>query len=369
MRRTVTMVLSSILVCTVLGGGSRSGAAAASHGEPRRVRVIISTDIATGLQGGWRGGINDIDDGLAVAMALSDPALDVRGIVPTFGNNDLGPEMVVAERLVHDLLGSSVPIYPGAAVPLSDPQVAWFDGTAVTESCVNDGVRFMASELRRGPVTVLALGPLTDVACLVQNFPREANNIAEVVSIMRRAPGQSFAIGPISGLTDFNLARDPRAAQIVLEESAVPLTFLTFALTSSAFVPSSAIEALRGNPSPLARFVVDSADPWVAFWQKTFREDGFHPWDQNAVYYPAHRDTFLCVQAQPQFVRCPSDPYHSDADNPCAGHGPGQPTSLDRESAQLWLTADTGGRATMCSAYASDTARQAFLNATVAFLD
>lgn len=239
--------------------------------------VIISTDVSTGLENGWRAGVNDIDDGLAVGMALVDRVLDVRGIVAIFGNNDMEPEKLVGDRLVRDLMRSGVPVLRGAAARLSDPQVAWSAGRPLSQGCLNEGVRFMASQLRRGPVTILAIGPLTDVACLIQNFPSEARKITEVVAIMGRSPAQSFTIGPVSGLTDSNYVMDIRAAQVVLEQSSLPVTFITFTLTSSALVPRAALDPLRQNRSPLARFVVQAADAWVQFWHKTFNENGFHP--------------------------------------------------------------------------------------------
>jgi pyrimidine-specific ribonucleoside hydrolase len=89
--------------------------------------------------------------------------------------------------------------------------VSWYDGKWLPAECVNDGVRFMAAQLRERRLTILAIGPLTDVACLVLNYPREAAKIAEVVAIMGRRPGEEFAIGGKTGLTDFNYVMDERA--------------------------------------------------------------------------------------------------------------------------------------------------------------
>jgi hypothetical protein len=79
------LIALGLVLATAVAGSARGG-------RP----VIISTDLATGLQNGWRAGVNDIADGLAVGMALADGALDVRGVVVTFGNNDVEPEALVA---------------------------------------------------------------------------------------------------------------------------------------------------------------------------------------------------------------------------------------------------------------------------------
>jgi pyrimidine-specific ribonucleoside hydrolase len=247
--------LVSVAGLMAVGPSSTTAFAGQVDGGPSRTRVIISTDLATGLEGGWRKGVSDIDDGLAAAMALADPALDVRGVVTTFGNNDAAPEAIVANRLLHDLLGSGVPVYQGAAVRPSNPQVSWYDGAPIAEACLNDGVEYMASELSRGPLTIVAIGPLTDVACLLQNYPQQAAAIQRVVAIGGRTPHQRFQIGKVAGLTDFNVM-DPRAVQVLLEESPVPVTFMTFSLTSGGFVPRSALDPFRQNPAPLDQFIV-----------------------------------------------------------------------------------------------------------------
>jgi inosine-uridine nucleoside N-ribohydrolase len=68
----------------------------------------------------------------------------------------------------------------------------------------------------------------------------------------------------------------------------VPMTFLTFDLTNSALVPRSTVERLRQRSSPAANFFYQAAQPWLDFWKSTFAEDGFHPWDQNAIWYAVH---------------------------------------------------------------------------------
>lgn len=55
--------------------------------------MIISSDMATGFLGGWRAGPSDVDDGLAVGMALGLPAIEeVRRVMVALGNNNAQPE-------------------------------------------------------------------------------------------------------------------------------------------------------------------------------------------------------------------------------------------------------------------------------------
>jgi pyrimidine-specific ribonucleoside hydrolase len=352
----------------VLLSGATATRPAAAAGPPAE-RVVVSADVATGLVGGWRAGISDVDDGLALGMALGASELDVRGVVVTTGNNNLQPQLVVARRIAGELLRRrEVPILAGASQRLTDPPVRWYDGRSLDGTCVNDGVRFLARELGARPLTVLALGPLTDVACLLLRFPRAAERLEGVVAIMGRRPGEEFEIGGRRGLTDFNYVMDPRAARVVLE-SAVPVTFMTFELTSSTLVPRRAVDELGAIGSPAASFFHAATLPWVDFWRDTFHEDGFHPWDQNAVHFAARPSAFDCRPVTPTIVSCGAPPYHDSPDNPCPGHGPNQPSSLDKESSQLWLAPATGPTNTSaCAGFASPAARAGFLEDVLAFL-
>ena len=132
-------------------------------------------------------------------------------------------------------------------------------------------------------------------------------------------------------------------------------------------------------------FFVDSARNWIGQWQRWgFDEDGFHPWDNNPVYYAAYPEQFSCAEAEmAMVVACAGGPNHDAADNLCAGNGPNQPASLDKEGSQLWLgdaqacrrddgdcqdevTSYRGG--TVCTAYADEGIKAGFLDAVFTFL-
>lgn len=323
-----------------------AGTAAAAAAEDGPVPVIISTDSATGLSGGWRAGVSDIDDGLAIAMAVSSPKLRVLGVVVTFGNSLMEPQFAVASRVVEGL-GAPVPVVRGAARPLPEAAVTRFDGTSVDDACLNDGVRFMAETLKdsEAPVTILAIGPLTDVACLAMNFPDALAGIERVVMIGGREPGEAFAING-QFLSDFNLALDIPAVSYLLDGTTIPLRFMPFGLTSSVLVPAGERDTLCTSELGLASdFFCPAVLPWIDFWTRTFAEAGFHPWDQNTVHVTAAPQDYDCAPASHEIVDC--------AKGKCAGHDPADPTRLATESAQLWLTPDPAAtRVEMCAGYA-----------------
>lgn len=332
-----------------------------------QTNVIISTDIAMGLSGGWRAGVSDADDAWAIAMAWK--ALDVRAIAVTFGNNNADPEMTALKPLIATAM-QKTPYDRGAAVALSNPQVM-LGATALNDSCRNAAVDRMIAELQRGPLSIVAIGPLTDIACVALNSPAATKNIREVVAIMGRAPGEEFSItdpwsgNPHKGLTDFNYVMDARAASVVLQ-SQIPLTFMTFDLTKSTLVTQQQVAGL--GTTPLAKLISTNTLPWVAQWESIFGESGFHPWDANAVWYLAHPEAYSCKPAAARVVNCGTAPYYKDANNPCAGHGPDQPTSMDKEASQLWLSSSVtdAPRAKACSAWANAGETQKFMDALLA---
>jgi pyrimidine-specific ribonucleoside hydrolase len=351
--RLLPVVLVSVVASLTL--------TAAPRAQNVAVPVIISTDTSTGLQNGWRSGVSDIDDGLAIAMALSFPeAIDVRGIVVTWGNNLMEPEFAVAERVVQGM-GADVPVLHGASRGLPVYPVVDYDGTTVNSACLNEGVEFMASELTESatPITMIAIGPLTDLACLAMNYPQLLDKIDRVVALMGRNPNEAFDING-HYLSDLNLVVDPIAGKYLIDQTSLRFTFMTFPLSSSALVPRSDREILCQSALPLAsQFLCPAVVPWIDQWNRTFAEDGFHPWDQNTIYDLVDPEAFQCAPATYELVDC--------GDGQCAGHDPNDPDRLSTETVQLWLTpTEERTRIEACTAYAPG-GKDAFLNAIFEF--
>jgi len=225
-----------------------------------RPRIIISTDVATGLidtHGGksltpvpfavthaYTTDTNvspqGIDDGLTLAMALNLDAaglIKLLAIVPIFGNATLPAEVLVAHQITRVLKGrEDIPIAPGASGPAAqilNPTATWFDKTTVTitgrdgsfrRSCINEGVGLMRDTLMAADtadesspaVMILAIGPLTDIACLLETAPKRAiRNIKEIIVLASRLKGESLQInGKV--VNDFNFRMDPVGGTILL---------------------------------------------------------------------------------------------------------------------------------------------------------
>jgi inosine-uridine nucleoside N-ribohydrolase len=193
-----------------------------------RERVVVDTDC--GLFG---------DDGAALVMLLRNPAkVEVAGITLTSGNVWAAQSAGYVLRIL-DLLKKQVPVYSGAELPLvHTPAMAreserrWgkleftgaFAETPVSIETASRKVRsgaveFLISEIERHPgsVSILAIGPMTNIALALRMKPGIESKIKQIVFM----GGNVRLPGNASRAAEFNFWFDPEAASIVLR-SRVP---------------------------------------------------------------------------------------------------------------------------------------------------
>ena len=196
-------------------------------------RVIIDTDPGT-------------DDALALMMALNSPDLSVEGITTVGGNATLSETTENALRLMEYLEGprSAMPIAVGADRPgkgyfTHAYHVHGSDGLGISlpDSTLNphcmNAVEFLRERISASPgeITVIAIGPLTNVAAALDNRPDIADAIPEII-VMGGAVGVR---GNITPHAEFNIHEDPWAANAVFE-SEVPVTLVGLDVTHQTFM-------------------------------------------------------------------------------------------------------------------------------------
>ena len=172
-----------------------------------------------------------IDDIAAMTISLFAKELDVRMIVPTWGNVQL--EYTLQNTLnLEKFQHTKVPVVVGANQPLVAPMIsaasvhgktgiAGFDFEEADRSLVKPGLAatVMAEEIKNSPekVTLLGIGPLTDYALLFKQYPEVKKNIDQIVIM-----GGNIGRGNHSPLAEYNIAGDPEAAQVVFH-SGLPI--------------------------------------------------------------------------------------------------------------------------------------------------
>jgi inosine-uridine nucleoside N-ribohydrolase len=251
-----------------------------------KLPVWIDTDPACG-----QGATNDVDDCWALMMALrwrslssgESPELDLRGISTTFGNTKGETALQVARQAIGHLGGTArTPIYEGSHAPGS---LEWKSTQASAA---------IASLLRREKLTIIAQGPLTNIATVIVNYPDLVKNIDRIVIVAGKRPGDLFHPGQQwwFHFRDFNIRKDTPAAKIVLD-SGIPLILTPFELATKVTITRSDLDKL-GSGDDAAQWLRQVSQPWMSFWEDRLHKQGFHPFDALAVGYVTMPDLFNC---------------------------------------------------------------------------
>ncbi len=205
------------------------------------------------------------DDALAIALAVARPELEVLAITTVAGNAPLERTTRNALRVLTLLDRTGIPVAAGADRPLvRDPWVpvefhgpTGLDGADLPEPAVgavsHSAVELAADLLRRTdrPVTIVATGPLTNIALLLRATPALRDRIAEI-SLM----GGSLGEGNTTAAAEFNMWADPEAAAVVFE-SGIPIRMAGLVITHQALALPSDIDRLEALGTRPGRVLAD----------------------------------------------------------------------------------------------------------------
>ena len=194
-----------------------------------------------------------VDDAIALLMALSSPQLDVVGLTTTAGNISIKPATRNALAILESVGRTDVPVVKGATRPIRgrfaySRHVHTAEGLThplpppTTRTSDADVVQYLAETLRTRPgeVTVIALGPLTNLARLHRKYP-------SVLQLAKRLLVMGGAVGIPGNVTphaEFNFYSDPTAARLVVE-SGVPLSLIDMAPCHQVFLTRDDVAAAR----------------------------------------------------------------------------------------------------------------------------
>ncbi len=164
-----------------------------------------------------------IDDSLAIMLALTSPEVEVLGITIVCGNSPVEMGFENAKKILKHINRLDVPVYTGESKPLKRDYVNALDthgADGLGESFLPEvegyqqkisAVDFLADVLKKENVSVIALGPMTNLARLIQKDQAAFNQIEEIVSM-----GGSFkSHGNCSPVAEYNYWCDPDAAALV----------------------------------------------------------------------------------------------------------------------------------------------------------
>jgi purine nucleosidase len=244
------------------------------------------------------------DDAVALLMALRHPDLEVEAITVVAGNVPL--DLALQNALyVRDLAGSEVPVYAGAALPRGGPQqlahhVHGADGMGDIaleltgrEPAAGDAAEVLVEAIRARPgeLTLVTLGPLTNVARALELAPDIASKLRALVMM----GGTSDAIGNVSPVAEFNIWADPESAARVFGSGA-PITMVGWDISRKYAVFAADDAAELRALGPLGEFSVDIQRTLVEFALQHTRLAGFDLPDPIAMAVALDREVATDVR-------------------------------------------------------------------------
>jgi inosine-uridine nucleoside N-ribohydrolase len=204
-----------------------------------------------------------IDDAVAIAMALFDPRLEVVAITAVAGNVSAEQATRNVQALVEQLDPPRWPRIGAAVEPERSPAVdcrelfgsdglgnAQFQVAELHHQHVSEKV--LADEIRAAPdaVTIVALGPLTNIAQLLRRDPSLAGQIGHLVIM----GGTLKAPGNVTPAAEFNIYCDPQAAREVFR-SRTTKTLVPLDVTSQVLLTYNHLDQLPDESSKVGRLL------------------------------------------------------------------------------------------------------------------
>lgn len=204
------------------------------------------------------------DDAMAILLAAASPRIELVGITTVAGNQTLDKTTLNARRVCSVAGITDVPIAAGCDRPLARALIvaadihgaSGLDGVDWDEPTVpldpRHGVDLMieAAGVEEAPLTIVAVGPLTNVATALRRSPAMAARV-ERISIM----GGAIGLGNVTPSAEFNIHSDPEAADEVFR-AGIPITLVPLEVTHRALATESVVARIAALDTPVARMSV-----------------------------------------------------------------------------------------------------------------
>lgn len=267
-------------------------------------RLIIDTDPG-------------IDDAMAIAVACAARELEVVALTTVFGNHHIDVTTANAQRIIDHLGCSGIPVVRGAESPLIRPigPPATFvhgdDGlgdAGLLDPSSSPAQRLSAAQYlvesvlaHPGSLTIVAIGPLTNLALALRIEPHLHEAIDELVVM----GGAAFVAGNVTPSAEANIWNDPEAAEIVFS-SGVKTTMIGLDVTNQILATEAWIDELSGVDTPAAELVCRTAPTYVRFHREVDGTRGMFCHDVATIAYLLRPELFTVV---PMAVRVVTDGF------------------------------------------------------------
>ena len=224
-----------------------------------------------------------IDDACAILLALASPELTVEGLSIVHGNCSVEQATTNALAVLELVYGANIPVTRGCELPLVQPSLLAPETHGDTGlgyaklpapragPIPQHGVDFLIEQILKSPgeITLLAIGPLTNVALAIRQEPRLVGALKEIIIMggALRHEGNTTALG------EFNTFVDPHAAHIVYH-AGIPTTLVPLDVTYQCILTPGDLNRLLKTDSPITTFVADSTRFYMEFHDEYQKIEG-----------------------------------------------------------------------------------------------
>ncbi len=257
-------------------------------------KIPIIMDVDTG-----------IDDAIAIMLALQAKELDVKGITVVAGNQTLDKTLYNTLSVVEYLGRSDVPVVKGYDKPLVKPQIksevthgssglgtAKLPAPTIKEHPL-DAVSFLRKTLEESDekITLVPVGPLTNIAVLLKCYPHVKEKIEKIVIM----GGGAFE-GNVNAVSEFNIIVDPEAANIVFN-SGVQIVLCGLDVTMKAYATKEDIQRIKDTNTKAGLFCAQAFEVYYDSYIKNSYLPGCAVHDAVAIFYLLHPELISSKRA------------------------------------------------------------------------
>lgn len=246
-----------------------------------QTKVWFDTDLMIGMPD--KSGPREVDDAFTLIMALKQPQIEIVGI-SSITYVDYSYD-VLGKLLGWHNAGAAIPVYKGS--PNADDL-----------GVENDGTRALYQALKKEKLTILALGPMTNIATLIKNHPDIIPQIEKISICAARTPDLPFNPGHGKlNVFDYNYELDYASMDVVLQSS-IPLVFAGYEPSSYTFIGNIDLASLDQSLEA-DKWLFDIVQPWMEKNEKFFGIRGFIPFDCSTLGVITHPEFFTYYKEIP----------------------------------------------------------------------
>ncbi len=231
-------------------------------------KIIIDTDIGT-----------DIDDAMAITLAVVSDEVNICGITTVYGDTEYRGQL--AKKLVK-LCDANIPVYCGVNKPLLRKRSIFMAGNEGVESQsrLNEtieqmhAVDYIIKTILENPgqISIVAIGPLTNIALAIIKEPRIIDQIDELIIMGGVTRLGSNSLDCKLWTEEHNIVCDPEAADVVLNSGA-NIYLIGLDVTMRLDISTHERDLLLASNTKINTFLANMLDDWMKFVKEYFNEE------------------------------------------------------------------------------------------------